>query len=49
MNSSKIISPLIIGAGVGGLSLGVLLVHDGFKVNVFEKSSTVGGRTASIR
>ena len=38
---------LIIGAGVGGLSIGTLLVNDGFKIRVFEKSSKLGGRTAS--
>ena len=40
---------LIIGAGVGGLSIGTLLVKDGFTIRVFEKSSKVGGRTASIK
>ena len=38
---------LIIGAGVGGLSIGTLLGNDGFKIRVFEKSSKLGGRTAS--
>ena len=39
---------IIIGAGVGGLSTGILLVNDGFQIKVFEKSSKIGGRTASI-
>ena len=39
---------LIIGAGVGGLSIGTLLVKDGFKIRVFEKSGKLGGRTASM-
>ena len=39
---------LIIGAGVGGLSVGTLLVKDGFKIRVFEKSGKLGGRTASM-
>ena len=39
---------LIIGAGVGGLSIATLLVNDGHSVAVFEKSDRLGGRTASI-
>ena len=38
---------IIIGAGVGGLSISTLLVNDGYKIQVFEKSSKLGGRTAS--
>ncbi|MDP6857421.1 MAG: FAD-dependent oxidoreductase [Candidatus Nitrosopelagicus sp.] len=41
-------NPIIIGGGVGGLSIGTLLVKDGFAVRIFEKSSKLGGRTASI-
>ncbi len=40
---------LIIGAGVGGLSIATLLVNNGFSVRVFEKSSKLGGRTASTK
>ena len=39
----------IIGAGVGGLSIATLLVNDGHKVTVFEKSDRVGGRTTSMK
>jgi len=39
---------IIIGAGVGGLSIATLLVNDGYKIQVFEKSSKLGGRTTSI-
>ena len=39
---------IIIGAGVGGLSIATLLVNDGHNVSVHEKSERVGGRTASM-
>ena len=40
---------VIIGAGVGGLSIATLLVNDGQCVSVYEKSEHVGGRTASMK
>ena len=40
---------VIIGAGVGGLSIATLLVNDGHPVSVYEKSDRVGGRTASMK
>ena len=40
---------LIIGAGVGGLSIGTLLVKDGHKISIYEKAERLGGRTASIK
>ena len=42
-------SVIIIGAGVGGLSIGTLLVNAGHKVSIYEKTERVGGRTASIK
>ena len=48
MESSTHNPILIIGAGVGGLSIGTLLVKDGFRIRVFEKSGKLGGRTASM-
>ena len=39
---------VIIGAGVGGLSIATLLVNDGYNVSIFEKSDRVGGRTTSM-
>lgn len=39
---------IIIGAGVSGLSTGALLSNEGVSVKIFEKSSKVGGRTASM-
>ena len=39
---------VIIGAGIGGLSTGVLLVNRDIKVEIFEKSKKVGGRTSSV-
>jgi flavin-dependent dehydrogenase len=38
----------IIGAGIGGLTAGALLVQKGFSVDIFEKEQTVGGRAVSI-
>ena len=38
----------IIGGGVGGLSTAALLAHSGHTVNILEKSSKLGGRTASM-
>ena len=40
---------LIIGAGVGCLSIGTLLVKDGHKISIYEKAERLGGRTASIK
>ena len=37
----------IIGAGVGGLTTGALLANQGKTVHILEKSSKLGGRTAS--
>ncbi|MCX8065978.1 MAG: phytoene desaturase family protein [Candidatus Hydrogenedentes bacterium] len=39
---------VIIGAGPGGLTAGMLLAHRGFKVSIFEKDNIVGGRNKSI-
>jgi len=38
----------IIGAGIGGLTAGALLLKKGYAVDIFEKEPTVGGRAASI-
>ena len=38
----------IIGAGIGGLSTGLLLANKGINVKIFEKHKKVGGRTSSI-
>ena len=38
----------IIGAGVGGLTLGALLSYEGIGCTIYEKFGKVGGRTASI-
>ncbi|WP_028856063.1 phytoene desaturase family protein [Psychrilyobacter atlanticus] len=39
---------LIIGAGPGGLSAGMLLASMGYKVSIFEKQAYIGGRNSSI-
>jgi len=40
---------IIVGAGYGGIALANLLGRAGYKVSVYEKNSTVGGRIAAIR
>ena len=40
---------VIIGGGVGGLTTGALLSKQGHSVRIFEKSSKLGGRTASMK
>jgi phytoene dehydrogenase-like protein len=49
LKNSSIKPVVIVGAGVGGLSIATLLVHDGHNVSVYEKSDRVGGRTASMK
>ncbi|HOO78056.1 MAG TPA: phytoene desaturase family protein [bacterium] len=46
MRDKKIV---IIGAGPGGLTAAMILARRGFKVTVFEKENTVGGRNAPLR
>jgi protoporphyrinogen oxidase len=38
----------IIGAGIGGLTAGAILIKKGYSVDIFEKETTVGGRAISI-
>lgn len=38
----------IIGAGIGGLTAGALLIKNGCKVTIFEKESLIGGRVLSF-
>lgn len=45
-NQKKVI---VIGAGPGGLTTAMILAHRGFDVEVFEKSDSVGGRSAELR
>lgn len=35
---------IIIGAGIGGLCSAVRLLHEGYKVTIYEKEDTVGGK-----
>jgi len=39
---------VIIGAGPGGLTAGMILAHRGFDVEIFEKDSVVGGRNQPL-
>jgi protoporphyrinogen oxidase len=45
MNKKKV---CIIGAGIGGLTAGALLLKKGYSVDIFEKETTVGGRALSL-
>ncbi|HUI92332.1 MAG TPA: phytoene desaturase family protein [Chitinivibrionales bacterium] len=45
MNKKKIV---IVGAGPGGLTAGMILQHRGFDVTIYEKAEKVGGRNAPI-
>jgi hypothetical protein len=45
MNQKKV---CIIGAGIGGLTAGALLLKKGYSVDIFEKEPTVGGRALSL-
>ena len=47
MNEEKI-DFIIIGAGICGLSLGALLVNEGYKIIILEKANTIGGRAKVI-
>lgn len=40
---------IIIGAGPGGLTSGMILAHRGYDVTILEKSSVIGGRNAPIQ
>jgi phytoene desaturase len=40
---------LIVGAGPGGLTAGMILAHRGFDVTVFEARDVVGGRNAPLK
>jgi phytoene desaturase len=40
---------IIIGAGPGGLTAGMLLAHNGYEVDIFEQKEHIGGRNASIK
>ena len=39
---------IVIGAGLGGLSAAIRLAYRGFKVSVFEKNATVGGKMQEV-
>jgi len=47
--SNKSKKVVIVGAGPGGLSAGMLLAHQGFDVEIYEKNERVGGRNANLQ
>ena len=40
---------VIVGAGPGGLTAGMLLAHRGFKVTIVERGDRIGGRNSELR
>ncbi len=48
MTNKKNHEVCIIGAGIGGLTTGVLLSKHGFNVKIFEKESLIGGRALTL-
>jgi phytoene desaturase len=40
---------IVIGAGPGGAAAAMLLAHQGYEVDVFEKNATVGGRNSGFQ
>ncbi len=41
-------SAIIIGAGIGGITTAVYLAKEGYKVDVYEKNSSPGGRSSQL-
>lgn len=39
---------IVVGAGVGGLATAIRLLHNGYKVVIYEKNETIGGRVNII-
>ena len=39
----------VIGAGIGGLTTGIRLLKNGYRVTILEKESTVGGKINQIK
>jgi len=48
MSAGKKKHILIVGAGPGGLTAGMLLAHRGFRVTIVEKNDRVGGRNSEL-
>ena len=48
MTNKKELNIIIIGSGIGGLTVGALLVKKGHKVKIFEKESLIGGRALTL-
>jgi len=40
---------VIVGAGPGGLTAGMLLAKEGFEVEIFEREDRVGGRNGAMK
>lgn len=49
MDKEKRYDAIVIGAGVGGLTVGTLLANEGLRVLILEQCDRVGGRALSIK
>jgi phytoene dehydrogenase-like protein len=41
-------SAVIIGAGIGGIATAIYLAKNGYRVDIYEKNSTPGGRCGQL-
>jgi len=49
MNREKNRKVIVIGAGLGGVSAALSLACEGFKVEVYEKNSHIGGKLNCLK
>lgn len=40
---------IVIGAGIGGLTTGIRLLQNGYRVTILDKESTIGGKINQIK
>ena len=40
---------IVIGGGIGGLSIAARLLNDGFNVDLYEKNKSLGGKINSLK
>lgn len=40
---------IVIGGGIGGLSIAARLLHKGFQVELYEKNNSIGGKTNTLK
>ena len=40
---------IVIGGGIGGLSIAARLLKDGFNVDLYEKNKSLGGKISQVK